>query len=58
MHGKLIYNNFTNYSASLLRKVTKLYKQTAIVVENELVDIVKEKALNPDIAEIDEIFKR
>ena len=57
-HSDLLYDKRINYQASLLRKCTKLYKQTAISVENNLVAQVYARAENPDIEEFDEIYKR
>lgn len=56
-HADLLYDRRMNYQASLLRKCTKLYKETAICVNNLLVGKVKERAMNPDIKEFDEIYK-
>eukprot|EP00347_Sterkiella_histriomuscorum_P017245 403350129 len=53
-----IYSKELDYQASLLRKCTKLYKENALVITEEFVDVVKERALNPDISEFDEIFTR
>lgn len=42
----------------MLRKCTKLYKENAFVICNEFVDEIKKRAMNPEIEEFDEIFKR
>jgi hypothetical protein len=46
------------YSASMLRKCAKIYKDTVITVDNHLVKAVKKQALDPDTLEIEEIFSR
>lgn len=46
------------YSASLLRKCAKVYKDTVLTVENHLVKEIKAYALDPDILEIEDIFPR
>jgi len=53
-----LFNGLLTYQASLLRKCTKLYKETALIVNSLLVDKIKEKASDPDIKELDEIFSR
>ena len=53
-----LYDKELMYQASILRKCTKLYKETALTIHNLLVDKLKEKALNPDTLEIEDIFKR
>jgi hypothetical protein len=46
------------YSASMLRKCAKIYKDTVITVDNHLVKSVKRQALDPDTLDIEHIFKR
>ena len=46
------------YSAGMLRKCAKLYKETAITVDNHLVKPIKKQALDPDTLDIEEIFSR
>jgi hypothetical protein len=46
------------YTASLLRKCAKIYKETCLTVENNLVLALKKHAMNPDLPEIEEIFPR
>ena len=53
-----LFNGLLTYQASLLRKCTKLYKETSLIVNSLLVDKIKEKANDPDIKELDEIFSR
>ncbi len=57
-HADLLYAKELTYQASLLRKCTKLYKDTAILTHNYLVEKLKKYAMNPDIEEFDEIYKR
>lgn len=56
-HDKM-YKKLTDYNATLLRKCSKLYKQTAIVVEDSRVNKVKLAARNPDLPEFHEMFDR
>lgn len=46
------------YSASMLRKCAKIYKDTVITVDNHLVKAVKKQALDPDTLDIENIFER
>ncbi len=46
------------YTASLLRKVTKMYDKSGILIDNTMVKTVKKMSMNPDIREFDELFKR
>jgi hypothetical protein len=46
------------YSASLLRKCAKVYKDTVLTVENHLVKDIRRYALDADILEIEDIFTR
>ena len=54
----VLYDKLADYQASLLRKCTKLYKETALVANDLLVENIKERAKNADIREFDEIFTR
>jgi hypothetical protein len=53
-----LYGNQITYSASILRKCAKLYKETTITIDNHLVHALKKQALNPETNEIDQIFNR
>lgn len=53
-----IYGSQLTYSASLLRKCAKIYKETAITIDNYLVKSLKEYSLDPNIAEIEDVFPR
>ena len=53
-----LYSPYLTFTASLLRKCAKLYKDTAITIHNLLVHRLKQIAINPDIQEIDQIFTR
>lgn len=46
------------YSASMLRKCAKLYKDTVITIDNHLVKPLKKQAMDPDTLDIEEIFTR
>ncbi len=46
------------YSASMLRKCAKLYKDTVITVDNHLVKPLIKQAMDPDTLDIEEIFTR
>ena len=46
------------YSASMLRKCAKIYKDTVITVDNHLVKAVKKQTLDPDTLDIENIFER
>jgi hypothetical protein len=46
------------YSASMLRKCAKIYKDTVLTVDNHLVKAVKKQALDPDTLDIEHIFLR
>jgi hypothetical protein len=46
------------YSASMLRKCAKIYKDTVITVDNHLVKAVKKQALDPNTLDIENIFER
>ena len=46
------------YSASMLRKCAKIYKDTVLTVDNHLVKAVKKQALDPDTLDIEHIFSR
>ena len=46
------------YSASMLRKCAKIYKDTVLTVDNHLVKAVKKQALDPDTLDIEQIFSR
>ena len=51
-----LYEKQLTYTASLLRKITKLYKDSCVTTHNLMVDKLKKYALNPDIEEIEDIF--
>ncbi len=53
-----LYGRQLTYSASLLRKCSKVYKETVITAENHLVKDLKQHAMNTDILEIEDIFPR
>ncbi len=46
------------YSASMLRKCAKLYKDTVITIDNHLVKPLKKQVMDPDTLDIEEIFTR
>lgn len=52
-HTDTLYGSYLNYSASLLRKCAKLYKDTSITINEHLVKKLKHNSLNPDIKEIE-----
>lgn len=58
LYHKSLYKDQITYQASLLRKCTKLYKETVLLIHNLLVDSIKEAAMNSEIEEFDEIFTR
>jgi hypothetical protein len=56
--GEQLYSNYLTYAASLLRKCTKLYNNTAITINNNLAADFKKYATNSNISEIEDIYKR
>ena len=58
MHTDILYDKVLTYKASLLRTCTKLYKETAITVNDLTVHKIKQRAMNSQIMEIEEIFPR
>ncbi len=57
-NGDALYTNHIEYSASMLRKCAKLYKDTAITINDDLVSLLKQQSLNPSTKEIEDIFPR
>lgn len=53
-----LYGGHLQYSASILRKCSKLYKDTAITINEHLVKKLKQYSLDPDTKEIEEVFPR
>ena len=53
MHTDILYDKVLTYKASLLRKCTKLYKETAITVNDLTVHKIKQRAMNSQIMEIE-----
>jgi len=51
-----LYKDQIVYTASIMKKVTKLYKECFSVLYDPLVSRIKSAALEPEIPEFDEIY--
>lgn len=57
-HHEALYGKLSLYNASLLKKCLRLYKKTAMVVQDERVGPVEHLANMTELPEFDTIFKR
>ncbi|CDW83616.1 UNKNOWN [Stylonychia lemnae] len=57
-HQNILYDKFNEYQASFLKKCMSIYKETALICNDYTLKQIKDKAMNPDILEFDEIYSR